>query len=129
MPHAPEGMVYIYNGIPSRWSADTHVHLAKLGHNTPPVGEARPVLEPVQTALMVLPVSAKTRIDRKGHAGIPGMGPRGETCGSCLHLTRTRTRKKTFRKCALRRAEWTSAKGTDVRAKDPACGKWEAKNV
>lgn len=63
---------------------------------------------------------------KKGHAAPPGSGPDGETCGSCAHLTRV-VFAKTYLKCGLRRATWTGSYGTDVRAKDSACSKWEGK--
>lgn len=61
-----------------------------------------------------------------GHAGPVGSGPKGETCGTCKHLTRVR-HAKTYLKCGLMRKQWTGGPGTDVRAKDAACWKWEAK--
>lgn len=61
----------------------------------------------------------------KGHAGKPGSGPAGETCGSCRHLARFRY-SKTYLKCRLLEKQWTHGPGTDVRAKDAACLKWEA---
>jgi hypothetical protein len=33
---------------------------------------------------------------------------------------------KTYLKCSLTRASWTSGQGSDVRAGDSACWKWEA---
>lgn len=58
------------------------------------------------------------------HASIPGTGPAGETCGTCANLIHKRMA-KTYIKCGLTRAMWTGGAGTDVRAKDPACSKWE----
>lgn len=60
----------------------------------------------------------------KGHAGAPGTGPAGETCKTCQHLTR-RKMGKTYLKCSLTRAIWTSGQGSDIRARDAACCKWE----
>jgi hypothetical protein len=68
------------------------------------------------------PTSPLRRQRRRGHAAIPGTGPKGETCGTCAHLARHRMA-KTYLKCDLIR--WTSGPGTDVRAKDPACSRWE----
>lgn len=62
----------------------------------------------------------------KGHAGKPGSGPKGETCGTCVNLARVKLA-KTYLKCGLVRKQWTGGPGTDVRAKDAACWKWEAK--
>lgn len=62
----------------------------------------------------------------RGHVLPPGSGPAGETCGSCRHLARV-VLAKTYRKCGLNRANWTGGGATDVRARDAACAKWEAK--
>lgn len=61
----------------------------------------------------------------KGYAMTPGTGPAGETCKTCRHLARIRY-SKTYLKCALIQAGWTHGPGTDVKARAPACGKWEA---
>ena len=60
----------------------------------------------------------------RGHAARPGTGPEGETCKSCKHYT-LRHFAGTYRKCGLTRAKWTGGAGTDIRAGDPACEKWE----
>lgn len=82
-----------------------------------------------QFDLMVLPESAlkavRPKSKKHGHAAIPGTGPDGETCGSCRHLYR-RAMSKTYLKCGLMRAYWTGGEGTDVRARDAACRRWEA---
>ena len=59
------------------------------------------------------------------HAAEPGTGPAGETCGSCANLYR-RQFAKTYLKCALTKAAWTRSGSTDVKARDPACAKWQA---
>lgn len=76
--------------------------------------------------LMLLPASALLgiTIPQRGHAARPGTGPEGETCGSCAHYSVQRY-SKTYRKCALTKAAWTHGPGTDIRAKDPACSKWD----
>lgn len=61
----------------------------------------------------------------KGFAAIPGGGPAGETCGSCSHLCRTGSGRKTYFKCGLMRAIWTFGPGTDVKARSPSCRYWE----
>lgn len=60
----------------------------------------------------------------QGYAALPGTGPDGETCGSCRHLARVQ-HAKTYLKCGLMRAYWTRGTRTDVRAKAPACRRWE----
>ncbi len=86
---------------------------------------------------LALPDRALTRKERrkllygqistvpKGHAAKPGSGPVGETCRSCKHYT-LREWAGTYRKCGLMRAHWTGGGGSDIRARDPACSKWEA---
>lgn len=76
--------------------------------------------------LFILPPSAlrSARIPQRGHAARPGTGPEGETCGSCAHYT-LRRMSKTYRKCILMKAKWTGGAGTDIRAGDPACSKWD----
>lgn len=59
-----------------------------------------------------------------GHAGIPGTGPEGETCGSCRHLFRNQ-RAKTYLKCELNKTRWTGGRKSDVRARDKSCKFWE----
>lgn len=65
-------------------------------------------------------------LKKTGHAAPPGTGPVGETCGSCKHLYR-KEMAKTYLKCELSQATWTGGGGTDIRARDLACSKWEAK--
>lgn len=70
---------------------------------------------------------AKAHPPRKGHAGHPGSGPDGETCGSCQHYALSHHRGGTYRKCGLVRANWSHGPGTDIRKRDPACELWKAK--
>lgn len=60
------------------------------------------------------------------HAGIPGTGPKGETCKTCVHYTRIQYA-KVYRKCGLCESQWTHGAGTDIRAGDPSCEFWEAR--
>ena len=82
------------------------------------------------TDLMILPPQSRgpTNIKRRGHAGNPGRGPDGESCGTCEHYTRSAAYSKTFRKCELNRAKWTHGPGSDIRKKDPACEFWKVKS-
>lgn len=62
----------------------------------------------------------------RGYVMPPGSGPAGERCGTCLHIARISTRAdNTYLKCGLNRPNWTSGPGSDIRAKAPACLKWE----
>lgn len=62
------------------------------------------------------------------HAAPVGSGPAGETCGSCVHLHR-REMSKTYLKCGLCEKAWTGGGGTDVKARDAACSKWERRGA
>ena len=76
--------------------------------------------------LMLLPASALkgATVPKRGHAARPGTGPEGETCATCHHYPIKRM-SKAYRKCALTKATWTGGGGSDIRARDPACEKWE----
>ena len=63
---------------------------------------------------------------KQGHFANPGTGPKGETCGTCLHLVRHQLSSKAVFKCALARSIWTHGPGSDIRCKDAACGGWRA---
>lgn len=78
--------------------------------------------------LMILPPSALlgTKVRRRGHAGSPGRGPDGETCGTCRNYVSTSYHGKSWRKCELARANWTHGPGSDIRKHDPACEFWGA---
>lgn len=56
----------------------------------------------------------------------PGSGPAGQTCGTCKHLEHVEHHDKHYLKCGLMRALWSRGPGTDIRAKWPACRRWEA---
>lgn len=60
-----------------------------------------------------------------GYAAQPGTGPEGETCKTCKHLRR-KSLAKVYLKCELMRPVWTGGAKTDIKAKSPACAKWEA---
>lgn len=61
----------------------------------------------------------------RGYAAAPGTGPAGETCGSCRHHA-VRHLAGTYHKCRLMEAIWTGGGSTDIRARSPACSRWEA---
>lgn len=64
---------------------------------------------------------------RKGHFATPGMGPAGETCGSCAYYRSVEYHNKTYPKCGRTKAVWTYGAGSDIRKKDAACSGWEGK--
>ena len=72
------------------------------------------------------PQSTKPPIKKRGHAGHPGQGPIGQTCGSCQHRKSVQGGQKTFSKCDLNRRNWTYGPASDIRKKDPACQFWAA---
>lgn len=66
-----------------------------------------------------------TPVKQRGHAAFPGSGPDGEKCKTCKHIFH-HAMAKTYLKCDL--IKWTHGSATDIRANDPACDKWEAKD-
>lgn len=70
------------------------------------------------------PPKKKTGPVANGYAYPPGTGPKGETCRTCRHLHRKRMG-NVYLKCSLVRHLWTGGVGTDIRARSPACKKWE----
>jgi hypothetical protein len=71
---------------------------------------------------------AAPRRRSKAHAAQPGTGPQGETCRTCAHRLHDEHHDKVYQKCGLMRHLWTRGPGTDIRAKDPACRYWKAKD-
>lgn len=59
-----------------------------------------------------------------GYYAPPGLGPAGETCGSCAHLYR-RQMAKIYLKCDRARHKWTGGRKSDVLVRSPACIGWE----
>lgn len=66
----------------------------------------------------------KHYVEPRGYAAPPGTGPEGETCKTCKHIYRNQ-QAKVYLKCWLTRACWTGGGKTDIRARAPACSKWE----
>ena len=74
--------------------------------------------------MFTLPASA---LD--GHAGTPGKGPIGQTCGSCEHICELRGQGEhdgRVVKCELGKARWHT-RNSAIKVKDRACEKWEVK--
>ena len=82
-------------------------------------GEPVRVVAPVQ-------VGKRKPTPPRGHVAPPGSGPKGETCRTCAHYTRRHYHDYVHLKCGLNKANWTKGPGSDIRAKDAACRKWEA---
>lgn len=100
----------------------------------PPAAQAKlPMALPaqVQQPLMTLPESAlrSSVVRKRGHAARPGTGPKDETCGSCMHRVSVNGGNKIFSKCQLNKRNWTRGRSSDIRKKDPACARWEARLV
>jgi hypothetical protein len=85
-----------------------------------------PLVDRVLTPFERKKLFKRSHVD-KAHPAKPGSGPDGETCKSCRHIHRSEMA-KTYLKCWLMRAQWTGGPGTDIRARDPACSKWEARS-
>lgn len=64
---------------------------------------------------------------RTGHAAPPGTGPTGESCKTCRFYCRVKYHDKTWLKCGLQEHRWSHCGATDIRASDPACRCWEAR--
>jgi hypothetical protein len=63
--------------------------------------------------------------DDPAHAGVPGTGPLGMTCGACLWaVERVDPEGRRALKCSL--TDWDGEPRTDVRAEDPACAYFDA---
>ena len=71
---------------------------------------------------VVVPVRGKHYIEPRGYYQPPGIGPAGETCGTCEHIARS----DHYAKCELSRSRWTHSRGTDILVKAPACRRWES---
>lgn len=62
---------------------------------------------------------------RFAYPAMPGTGPVGKTCRDCANYAHGGTGRRAFPKCGLMRASWTSSYGTDIKARSPACSKFE----
>ncbi|SMF96170.1 hypothetical protein SAMN02949497_3555 [Methylomagnum ishizawai] len=61
-----------------------------------------------------------------GYAARPGTGPQGATCRQCQHYALVEGHIRWYRKCGLMKERWTHGKGSDIKARSPACAKFEA---
>lgn len=61
----------------------------------------------------------------RGYASSPGLGPAGETCGTCMYCRRVEYHSKHYYKCRL--VKRTHETGTDIRLKSPACREWKGR--
>lgn len=60
-----------------------------------------------------------------GYADVPGTGPSGETCQSCAHSCVVFYRGRRLWKCDHTYARWVASIGTGIKARSPACRRWE----
>lgn len=60
----------------------------------------------------------------RGYAATPGTGPKGETCESCTHFARIIST-GTHLRCGLMKEFWGGSR-IDIKARAPACARWEA---
>jgi hypothetical protein len=132
----------IYHGLAMRWLHPHYKREATVaeesGNQSRRVDEPCVAVAEAGDQLMLMPLSEgskpplKRRNDgrprKSGHAGVPGTGPVGETCGTCRHYRAINSRAGgSFRKCELMRSRWTKGPGSDIRKGDRACNRWEAK--
>lgn len=76
---------------------------------------------------VTVPARGKHYVQPRGYFAPPGTGPAGETCRTCKHRVVSGTGSgKTFPKCGLNRAKWTSGRGSDILVSAPACRVWES---
>jgi len=82
---------------------------------------------PIDDTIAPVPpgVPKKRKTVPKGYAAPPGSGPAGEKCNTCAHFS-GRMRSRRYLKCELMRAHWTGGPGTDIRARSPACARWQS---
>lgn len=59
-----------------------------------------------------------------GYAGKPGMGPKGETCGSCVYSKRHGHLNRRYYKCHHELGYRSSSEASDIKLKTPACEYW-----
>jgi len=60
-----------------------------------------------------------------GYAGHPGMGPKGETCGSCRHRQWAGRITRRYYKCGHQYGYRSFSQASDIKLKTPACEHWE----
>jgi len=72
---------------------------------------------------LAMPIPVKYK---GGYAAVPGTGPEGETFKTCRHLFR-RKMSHVYLKCKLMEQQWTCGTASDIKAKTPACARWEPK--
>lgn len=90
--------------------------------------------------IMALPPSALKAADDakrrkatiKSHPALPGTGPAGERCRSCVNYRAIPSMGNyVYRRCALMLTNGSpglgDALGYPINANDPACSKWEAR--
>lgn len=67
-------------------------------------------------------IAATAKPKQRGYADMPGTGPDGETCRTCVHCVV----QSGFSKCYLMAFRWTKGFATDILQRSPACKRWEA---
>jgi len=135
-----EAAVILYHGYAVHWLNPAYRHEAVFIDEPESVADHgsnyREQQSPApggQLMLMPLPLQETPkphlmpRKKKTGHAGVPGQGPAGETCGGCASYRSHRGNTRAYPKCELTKARWTHGPGSDIRKSDPACGRWEAK--
>lgn len=85
------------------------------------------IFDPAEVGERFVPAS-------RGYAAAPGKGPDGERCRGCAHycaekLETNNGNERAYRRCGLVCDRWTRGKALEIRAKAPACEKWEAKGA
>jgi hypothetical protein len=83
--------------------------------------------QPIADAELVQkqPRSRRVRPWKGGYAAQPGSGPAGQRCNTCRHYQRVSGGNRAWPKCALMAHAWTHGPGSDIKAKTPACRRWQ----
>lgn len=84
------------------------------------------------SALKAAEVAKRRAATIKSHPALPGTGPTGETCMSCMNYRAiTSMGNYVYLRCALMLTHGSpavgDARGYPIKANDPACSKWEAR--
>ena len=119
-------MNYLYHGHVCRALATAFLPLAEAIQELDGLAPATQAPAPSQMALTALSERVQNAPPAvRGHAGLPGSGPIGQTCGTCASIVRKAAAGKPFFKCHLTASKWTGGSATDLRAKDQACNQWK----
>lgn len=118
-------MIILYHGYVMRALDPSLLPLATVIREPGDDAPAAQAPVPSQMSLMTLSGHvAKAPPKVRGHAAMPGTGPKDQTCGSCGSMMRKTSTARAYTKCSRTQSKWTGGAATDVKLKDPACSHW-----